>query len=72
MQIKNLSKELDTETMTAVRGGDNGNSSVSNMLQEMGIDTPVAVGYGYGDDWREAGPQPGLEQEQKGEDHKYQ
>ena len=48
MLIRDLTKDLDTKSMTAVRGGDNGNSSVSNMLQEMGIDTPVAVGYGAG------------------------
>jgi hypothetical protein len=48
MKIENLSKDLDAKTMTAVRGGDNGNSSVSNMLQQMGIDTPIAVGYGAG------------------------
>jgi hypothetical protein len=48
MKIENLSKDLDAKTMTAVRGGDNGDSSVSNMLQQMGIDTPIAVGYGAG------------------------
>jgi hypothetical protein len=48
MQIENLSKDLDTKTMTEVRGGDNGNSSVSNILQEVGIDAPIAVGYGAG------------------------
>jgi hypothetical protein len=48
MKIENLSKELDAKTMTAVRGGDNGNSSVANLLQGMGIDTPIAVGYGAG------------------------
>jgi hypothetical protein len=48
MLIQDLTKTLDTKTMTAVRGGDNGNSSVSTMLQAMGIDTPIAVGYGAG------------------------
>ena len=48
MLIKDLSKELDTESMTAVRGGDNGASSSSTILQEMGIVAPVAVGYGAG------------------------
>jgi hypothetical protein len=48
MQIQDLSKELDTQAMTAVRGGDNGNSSVSTILQEMGISAPVAVAYGPG------------------------
>jgi len=48
MQIKDLSKELDSETMTAVRGGDNGDSSASSILQQMGIVAPIAVGYGAG------------------------
>jgi hypothetical protein len=48
MQIENLSKELDTEAMTAVRGGDNGDSAASSILQAMGINAPVAVGYGPG------------------------
>jgi hypothetical protein len=48
MQIENLSKDLDTKEMTEVRGGDNGNSSVANILQGMGIDAPIAVGYGAG------------------------
>jgi hypothetical protein len=48
MLIQDLSRDLDSTTMTAVRGGDNGNSSVTGMLQAMGIDTPIAVGYGAG------------------------
>jgi hypothetical protein len=48
MQIENLSKELDTKEMTEVRGGDNGNSSVANILQGIGIDAPIGVGYGAG------------------------
>ena len=48
MLIRDLTKDLDTKSMTAVRGGDNGNSSVSTLLQGMGIDTPIAVGYGAG------------------------
>jgi hypothetical protein len=48
MKIENHSKELDAQSMTAVRGGDNGNSSVANILQGMGIDAPIAVGYGAG------------------------
>jgi hypothetical protein len=48
MQIQDLSRELDTQAMTAVRGGDNGNSSVSNILQGLGIDAPVAAVYGAG------------------------
>ena len=48
MLIQDLSKELDTKAMTAVRGGDNGNSAASSILQAMGINAPVAVGYGAG------------------------
>jgi len=48
MLIQDLSKELDTQAMTAVRGGDNGTSAASSILQEMGINAPVAVGYGPG------------------------
>jgi hypothetical protein len=48
MKIQDLSKALDTRTMQAVRGGDNGTSAASNILQAMGIDAPVAVGYGAG------------------------
>jgi hypothetical protein len=48
MLIQDLSKELDTKAMTAVRGGDNGNAAVSNILQAMLINAPVAVGYGAG------------------------
>jgi hypothetical protein len=48
MIIQDLSKALDMKTMAAVRGGDNGNAAVSNVLQEMGIAAPVLVGYGAG------------------------
>ena len=48
MLIKDLSKDLDTKSMTAVRGGDNGTSAASSILQAMGIDAPVAVGFGPG------------------------
>jgi hypothetical protein len=48
MQIHDLSKELDAKTLSAVRGGDNGNASTSTILQEMGISVPVEVGYGAG------------------------
>jgi hypothetical protein len=48
MKIENLSKELDTTDMTAVRGGDNGTSAASSILQAMGISAPVTVGYGAG------------------------
>jgi hypothetical protein len=48
MLIKDLSKELSAEAMTAVRGGDNGTAATSNILQAMGINAPVLVGYGAG------------------------
>jgi hypothetical protein len=48
MLIKDLTKELDTKAMSAVRGGDNGTAATSNLLQEMGISAPVLVGYGAG------------------------
>ncbi len=48
MLIQDLTKELDTPAMTAVRGGDNGTSAASSILQAMMIDAPVAVGYGPG------------------------
>ncbi len=48
MLIQDLTKELDTQAMTAVRGGDNGTSAASSILQAMMIDAPVAVGYGPG------------------------
>jgi hypothetical protein len=48
MLIKDLSKELDTREMTTVRGGDNGTSAASSILQAMGIEAPIGVGYGPG------------------------
>jgi hypothetical protein len=48
MKIQDLSKALDTKSMQTVRGGDNGTSAASSILQAMGIDAPVAVGYGAG------------------------
>jgi len=48
MLIQDLSKELDSQAMTAVRGGDNGTSAASSILQAMGIAAPVSVGYGPG------------------------
>ena len=43
MQIENLSKELDAETMTTVRGGDNGNSVTNNIGQVTNLSAPVAT-----------------------------
>ncbi len=48
MLIKDLSKDLDTRAMSAVRGGDNGTSAASSILQAMMINAPVDVGYGPG------------------------
>jgi hypothetical protein len=46
MLIQDLSKELDTKTMTAVRGGDNGNSATNTIGQALNLSVPVAVGAG--------------------------
>ena len=43
MLIQDLSKELDTQSMTAVRGGDNGNSATNTIGQAMNVYAPVAV-----------------------------
>ena len=43
MLIQDLSKELDTRTMTAVRGGDNGNSATNTIGQVMNLSVPVGV-----------------------------
>jgi hypothetical protein len=44
MKIQDLSKDLDTQNMSAVRGGDNGNS-VSNIIgQVQNLSAPVFVG----------------------------
>jgi hypothetical protein len=46
MRIENLSKELDTKTMSAVHGGDNGNSATNTIGQVLNLSVPVAVGAG--------------------------
>ena len=43
MLIENLSKDLDTQTMTAVRGGNNGNSATNAIGQAMNLSVPVGV-----------------------------
>ncbi len=43
MRIENLSKELDSQTMTAVRGGDNGNSATNVIGQVLNQSVPTAV-----------------------------
>jgi hypothetical protein len=43
MLIENLSKDLDIKTMTAVRGGDNGNSATNLIGQAMNLSVPVGV-----------------------------
>ena len=43
MLIENLSKELDTKAMTAVRGGDNGNSATNSIGQVQNLSVPVGV-----------------------------
>jgi hypothetical protein len=42
MKIQDLSKALDTKTMAAVRGGDNGNSATNVVGQLMNLSAPVA------------------------------
>ena len=46
MLIQDLSKELDTKTMSAVHGGDNGNSATNTIGQVLNLSVPVAVGAG--------------------------
>jgi hypothetical protein len=41
MKIENLSKTLDTGTLAAVRGGDNGNSAINTIGQVMNLSVPV-------------------------------
>jgi len=43
MFIKDLSKELDTKAMSAVRGGDNGNSVTNTIGQVQTLSVPVSV-----------------------------
>jgi hypothetical protein len=43
MLIQDLSKELDAKTMTAVHGGDNGNSATNTIGQVQNLSVPVAV-----------------------------
>ena len=44
MKIQDLSKELDTKTLSAVRGGDNGNSGSNIIGQDSKMFVPVMVG----------------------------
>ena len=45
MKIQDLSKELDTKTMSAVRGGSNYGNSASNIIgQDSKMFVPVTVG----------------------------
>jgi hypothetical protein len=47
MLIQDLSKELDTKSMSAVRGGDNGNSATNTIGQVQNLSVPVAsLSYG--------------------------
>ena len=43
MKIENLSKELDAQAMTAVRGGDNGNSATNTIGQVLNLSAPTSV-----------------------------
>jgi len=48
MLIQDLSKELDDRAMSAVHGGDNGNSIATTVLQAMQIQAPVSIVNGAG------------------------
>ncbi|HWM67146.1 MAG TPA: hypothetical protein VNO35_11230 [Steroidobacteraceae bacterium] len=43
MKIENLSQDLDTQAMTAVHGGDAGNSAVNTIGQLTNLRVPVGV-----------------------------
>ena len=43
MLIKDLSRELDTEALSAVHGGDNGNAATNAIGQEQMLIVPVLV-----------------------------
>jgi hypothetical protein len=43
MKIENLSKDLDAKTLSAVRGGENGNSAVNTIGQVANLTVPVSV-----------------------------
>ena len=43
MKIQDLSKVLDTKSMSAVRGGDNGNSATNVIGQVLNLSAPVAT-----------------------------
>jgi len=43
MMIQDLSKELDTKSMKAVRGGDNANSVTNTIGQIQHLSVPVSV-----------------------------
>jgi hypothetical protein len=44
MQIQDLSKELDTEALSAVHGGNNGAAGTNTIGQLMGLTVPSVVG----------------------------
>jgi hypothetical protein len=43
MKIENLSKTLDAQTLSTVRGGDNGNSAANTIGQQLNLSVPVGV-----------------------------
>ena len=43
MKIENLTQDLDAKTMTAVHGGDAGNSATNTIGQVMNLSVPVGV-----------------------------
>jgi len=48
MQIKDLTKDLDSKAMTAVHGGDNGNAGVNTIFQQLGMNVPIGIVTGPG------------------------
>ena len=48
MLIKDLSKDLDTQAMTAVRGGDNGVAGANTALLQLGMTVPIGIFNGSG------------------------
>ena len=48
MQIKDLTKDLDSKAMTAVHGGDNGNAGVNTVFQQLGMNVPIGIVTGPG------------------------
>lgn len=50
MEIKDLSKDLGSEEMSAMHGGsgDNGNAGVNTIFQQLGMSVPIGIVTGPG------------------------